>query len=167
MLTCILRADVVLSFSDVTFLLFLFHFRLFLLLSQPRPFVKPFLVPRYACAPAATRSQSYLTSVCVLFCFVFFVFLRRGVAFPEYFVPLFFPFLVWRVPRTFPPSGWCFSTLRPRAGFFTSVYYVKIQSINRASAVPTSTTQNRLSIRFDSIGDQRSAELDRRIPPTE
>ena len=37
-------------------------------------------------------------------------------------------FFVWRVRRTFFPSGWYFSTFWPRAGFLTSVC-VRIQSV--------------------------------------
>ena len=65
-----------LSFSGVTFVFVCFIF-VFLLLLKPRPFVQSFFVLRYACAPTATRS--YLTTVCVLFCFVssFFVFVME------------------------------------------------------------------------------------------
>ena len=43
-------------------------------------------------------------------------------------------FVVWRVRRTYFPSKWCFSNLRPRAraGLVTSAYYVRIQSINQS-----------------------------------
>ena len=57
--TCIPRADIVLSFSGVTFVLFRFSFSSFLPLSKQWPFVQSFnrsVVPRYACALAATRS---------------------------------------------------------------------------------------------------------------
>ena len=109
----ILRADVVLSFSSVTFVLFCFDsFSSFLLSLKPWLFVQTFFVLRYACAPTDTRS--YLTtSVCVLFSFLFFpffLFLWRCRFFRVFLYHYRFLF-VWRVRRTFPPSGWCFSTL--------------------------------------------------------
>ena len=69
-----LRADVVLSFSGVTYVLSSFFFVSFSFLFS---FIKAealrSTVPRYACDPAATRS--YVTIACVLFCFVYFLFL--------------------------------------------------------------------------------------------
>ena len=79
-------ADVMLSFSGVTFVLFCFVF-VFLLSQKPRPFVQSFFVLPYACAPTATRS--YLTTVCVLFLLLFlpfFVSLEMSF-FPSIFVP--------------------------------------------------------------------------------
>ena len=55
------------------------------------------------------------------------------VAFSEYFLYHCRFLFVRRVRRTFFPSGWCFSTLRPRAGFFTASYE-RIQSINKKNA---------------------------------
>ena len=54
--TCILRADLVLPFSAVTFVLLCFVFVIL-------PFVKSFLVLRYGCAPTATHS--YLPDNCL------------------------------------------------------------------------------------------------------
>ena len=71
--TCILRADVVLSFTLVTFVLFCFIF-VFLISLRPRPFVQSFFVLRYACAPLA--ACSYVTTVCVLLSFCFFIIFR-------------------------------------------------------------------------------------------
>ena len=85
--TCILRADVVLSFSGVTFVLFCLVF-VFLISLKPRSFVESFFVLRYACAPTATRS--YLTTVCGLFLFLFLpIFVSLEISFiPGVFVPL-------------------------------------------------------------------------------
>ena len=75
--TCILRADVVLSFSGVTFVLF--SSSLFSL--KPQPFVQSFFVLRYACAPTVTRSFNGLRS--------FFVFVSLELSlFPSIFVPI-------------------------------------------------------------------------------
>ena len=115
--TCILQGDVVLSFSGVTFGLFYFVF-VFLLLLKPRPFVQSFFVLRYACDPTATRS--YITTVCVLsrFCFFLFLFLWRYRFFRVCFHRVTRFLFVWRVRRTFSPlrmvllylvtTGWIF-----------------------------------------------------------
>ena len=90
--------------SLVLRLFFCFVFVFFISL-KPRPFVQAFFVLRYACTPTATRS--YLTNVCVLF-FVFlsffFLFLWR-CGFSEYFCTITVLLFVWRVRRTFLPSG--------------------------------------------------------------
>ena len=72
----------------------------------------------------------YLTTVCVLFfCCSLFLFLWRCRFFRVFLYHCRFLFL-WDVVQ-FPLSGFYFSTLCPRAGFFTSsaTYYVRIQSI--------------------------------------
>ena len=61
-----------------------------------------------------------------LFCFCLF----GDVAFSEYLLDHCRFIFVWKVRRMFFPSGWYFSTLSPRAGFFTSAY-VRIESINK------------------------------------
>ena len=65
-------------------------------------------------------------------CLSFFVSLEMSL-FLSISVSLPFSLGVWRVDRTFFPSGWCFSininTLRPRAGFLASAYYVGIHSL--------------------------------------
>ena len=100
--TYILRADVVLSFSGVTLVLFCFVFVFFLSL-KPRPFVQSFFVFRYACAPTATRSC--LTKSASFFVFVssfFFLSLEMSL-FPSIFVSSLhhrFLLLVWRLRRT-------------------------------------------------------------------
>ena len=83
------------------------------------------IVIRYACAPATTRI--YLTTDCVLFCFYLFLFSLEVSLFPSYLYHYRF-LLVSRVRRTFFTSGWCFTTLWPRAGFLTSASYERIQS---------------------------------------
>ena len=65
-----------------------------------------------------------------LSCFLFCLF--GDAAFSEYFLYHFRFLFVLRVRRsTFFPSEWCFSTLRPQAGFLTSAY-ARIQSINQS-----------------------------------
>ena len=76
------------------------------------------IVLRYTHAPIATRVSFFLS----------FLLLFGDVAFSEYFLYHRRFLFVWRVRRTFLPSGWCFSILSPRAGFLTSAY-VRIQSI--------------------------------------
>ena len=126
-------ADALSSFPGATFVLVSFRFRLYTLinmlsLKKPRPFVQSFFVLRYACVP---------TAIHVFLPFLFFLFCRERslfrVFFPSIFCTITSFLFIWRVRRTFPPSGWCFSTLWPRAGFFTSGYYVGIQSINTQS----------------------------------
>ena len=75
------------------------------------------IVLRYAGAPIATRVSDFFP----------FVHLEMSL-FPSIFctITVFLVLLVSRLRRTLVPSGWCFSTLRPRAGFFTSAY-VRIQ----------------------------------------
>ena len=51
-------------------------------------------------------------------CLFIFPFFFEMSLFPSFFVPHYRFIFVWRVLRTFSPSGWCFSTLRPRTGFF-------------------------------------------------
>ena len=115
------------SFSGVTLVLFCFVF-VFMLSLKPRPFVKSFFdimqVPRW----------------------------------PYLFLLLFFLFVIWRCPlfrvcfctiAVFSlygeyvvrfPFGWCFCTLRPRAGFFTQAY-VRIQPI-KSTTVNVSVQYN-------------------------
>ena len=71
-------------------------------------FVQSSFVLRYACAPAATRG--YLTTAFALLWLSFFFLFFGGVAFSEYFLYHYRFLLVWKVRRTFFPSGWCFST---------------------------------------------------------
>ena len=96
--TCILRADVMLSFSGVTFALFGFVF-VFILSLKPRPFVQSSFVLRYACVPTAIRvSSSFFGG-------------GGDVAFSAYFLYHYRFLFAWRVRRTFSPSGWCLFTL--------------------------------------------------------
>ena len=89
--TCILRADVVLSFSGVTLVLFLFRFRLSRFYQSHTALRS--IVSRYACAPAAT--SKYLPTVCVFVCLVSW----EVSPFPSILCYRFF--FVWRVPCTF------------------------------------------------------------------
>ena len=87
-------------------------FRLFVFFLESAAFRS--IVFRYACAPAAA-TRSYITTICVPFCFFsFFVCLFFGdVAFPEYDLPLRYivvSFLYGEDVVRF-PSGCCFSTL--------------------------------------------------------
>ena len=73
------------------------------------------------------------------FLFFFFFFLYGDVAFFEYFCTIHYRFLfVWRVRRTFLPSGWRFSTVGQRAGSFTFSLLCE-NSIDR-SITPVSST---------------------------
>ena len=122
-----------LSFSGVTLFCFVFVF-VFLLSLKPPPFVQSLFVISYACAPKATRS--YRTTVCV-----FFFFFDMPL-FPSIFVPFISVFsFLWTVRRTPSPSGGCFSTLWPRAGFFTSTFE-GIQSINQSIKNNKETTHD-------------------------
>ena len=96
------------SFSGITFVLFCFVS----LLSLNEAAAFRSIVLRYAYAPTATRS--YLTTVCALFCFCFF----GDVAFSEFFLYHYRLRFVWRVRRTFSPSGSCFFS--PRTLFYIS-----------------------------------------------
>ena len=68
--TCILRRDVVLSFSGVKIVHFCFVFVFFLLFVKAELLLS--IVTRYTFAPAAKRS--FLTTVCALSCLVSFCF---------------------------------------------------------------------------------------------
>ena len=114
-------ADVMTSFSGVTFVLFCFVFVSMLSLKALRSFVL-----RYAGAPIAIH-------VC------FFSFCSFGdVAFSEYFLYHRRFLFEWKVRRTFFPSAWCFSTLWARAGFLTSAY-VRIYSSVDTHPIPDPT----------------------------
>ena len=104
-------------------------FSFFLLSLKPRPFVQSFFVLRYACAPTATRSYHCLRPFSFLFLPFFFSLLWRRRFFRIFLYHYRFMF-VWRVRRTFFPSGWCFSTLWPRAGFLVPAYVI-IQLIKK------------------------------------
>ena len=88
-------ADVMPSFFGVILVLVCFVFKSMFSL-KPRPFVQSFFVLRYARIPTATRVSS-------CFSFVF-----EDVAFPSICSYHYCFIFVWRVRRTFPPSGWCF-----------------------------------------------------------
>ena len=93
-------------------------------------------VLRYACAPTATRS--YLTTVCVLFLFLFLPFFCFSVEmslFPGNFVPL--PFYL-----CMESTSYVFSF---RVGFFTSVYtrIQSNQSINQGGKRPSTSVVSR------------------------
>ena len=120
--TCILRAciwfaDVMTSFSSVTFVLFLLRFRLHAFFVEAATLRS--IVLRYAGAPIATR--------------VFFFFFL-DVAFSEYVLYHFRFLFVWRVRRTFfsfrmvffhlVTTGWIFDISLPG--------YVRVQSINQS-----------------------------------
>ena len=96
---------------------------------KPRPFVQSSFVLRNACIPTATRASFFF-----LFFSPFSFFFWKVSLFPSINVPLPFYLYMERVHRTFSPSGWCFPTLWPRAGFFTSsAYYLIIRSINQSN----------------------------------
>ena len=63
------------------------------------------LVLRLFCFVSSPLSVSFFVSVSSFFCFF------GDVAFSEYFLYHYRFLFVWRVRRTFFPSGWCFSTL--------------------------------------------------------
>ena len=107
-------ADVMTSFSGVTLVLFCFVFVFYAFIKAA---ALRSIVLRYAGAPIATRV------LFLSFC------LFGDAAFSEYCLYHCRFLFQWRVRRTFFPSGWCISTLWPRAGFFRSAY-VRIQSIN-------------------------------------
>ena len=46
------------------------------------------------------------------------------------------------------PSGWCFSTLSPRAGFLTSAY-VRIQSINQINQQTSGCMAGKFSVLYN------------------
>ena len=86
------------SFSGVTFVLFLLRFRFYAFVEAA---ALRSIVLRYAGAPIATRVSFFFP----------FVYLEMS-RFPSLFCTIHCRFLfVWRVRRTFFPSGWCFSTL--------------------------------------------------------
>ena len=101
--TCILRVDVVLSFSGVTFVLFCFRFRLFLcFLSKPRPFIESFLNNMHA-----PRQHTQLPNNCRCpssFCFVSFCFFGGVAFFPPSILYHCRFFFVWRVMYVFVPA---------------------------------------------------------------
>ena len=99
-------ADVMTSFSGVTFVFVLLRFRLY-------AFVEVAAL-RSINRPSICRRPDIHT--CLFICF----FLFWEVSFTEYFL-YHLRFLLgcwWRIRRTLFPSEWCFSTLWPRAGFF-------------------------------------------------
>ena len=101
--TCILRANVVLFFSGVTFVLLCFVFVFFTCIKAAA--VRS-IVTRYVCTPVAIRS--YLTTVSS---FLFFLFFFCGdVAFAEYFCTILLPFslCVKSTSIRFFPSGCVF-----------------------------------------------------------
>ena len=106
-------ADVMSSFSGVTFVQFCFGFLVILSL-KPRSFVLLFFVLRYACTPTATCSYLttsyvyFVTTVCVLFRFCFFLFFvsLEMSLFPSIFVPLPFSLYIESTPYvSFLPDG--------------------------------------------------------------
>ena len=105
-----------LSSSGVAFVLFCFVFVLFLFFTEAAALRS--IVLRYS---ICMHPDSHTQLATCLF---------GDVAFSEYLCTITIFLFVWRVRRTFFPSGWCFPTLCPRAGFFTSAY-VRIQSINK------------------------------------
>ena len=92
--------------SYVAFVLFLFRFRLFFIAFTEAAALRS-IVLRYAYDPTATRS--YLTTVCVLFSFLFLPF--WSCRFSRVFLYHYRLLFVWRVRRAFFPSELCFSTL--------------------------------------------------------
>ena len=91
------------KFCFVSLSSFCFHWK-------PRPFVQSFFVFRYECGPKATRSYlttNWLRHFSVLVSFIFFLWRCRFFRVFLYHYRFLF---VWRVRRTFSPSGWCFST---------------------------------------------------------
>ena len=94
-------ADVVLSFWRY---FFFFSFSSFLFFEAA---ALSSIVLRYACRPTATRS--YLKTVCVLFCFVYFFSFLGRCRFSRVFYTIAGFLYVEYVVRF--PSGWCFSTL--------------------------------------------------------
>ena len=102
----VLFADAMSYFSGVKFVSVCFVF-VFLLSLKLRPLVQSFFAFRYACT-LTTTARSRLTTVCVLFSFWF---LWRYRFFRYFCTITVFIFVLLKVRRTFPPSGWCFSTL--------------------------------------------------------
>ena len=118
------RSRVVFLWRFVCFVLFRFVFHVFAFI-EAAALCSNFL--RYACAPAA--SCSYLTTVCVLFCFVSLemsFFSRTLVP----FIVVFSPYEEYVVRFSLPDGDF----LRCDHGldFFISAYHVRIQSINQS-----------------------------------
>ena len=95
-------ADVMTSFSGVKFFSFCFaSFLVFMLSLKPRPFVQGSSI----CRRPDSRTCFFIFSLCLF----------GEIAFSDLFIYLFLYhccfLLVWRVRRTFFPSGWCFFTL--------------------------------------------------------
>ena len=100
------------------YVVFLRCYVCFVILSlKPRPFVQSFFDMR-----APRQPHVFL----LVFPFCFFVY----VAFSEHLCTIAVFLFVWRVRRTYFPSGWCFSN--HGLDFFTSAY-VRIQSINQSN----------------------------------
>ena len=93
------------SFFGVMFVLF-FSFSYFCLFIQAAA-LRSIVVPRQP--HAGTEQLSVVVASFLFFCY-FFCSLEMSL-FPSIFIPLSFPFFVWRVRRTFFPSGWCFSII--------------------------------------------------------
>ena len=142
-------ADAMTSFSGVTFVLFCFVF-VFLLSLKPRPSVNR--------SSICTRPDSHtqLPNNCLrhfhFLCLPFSCFFG-DIAFSRVFWYHYRFLFVWGVRRTyvFPPTGWCFFTLWPRAGFLTSAYYVRVQPINLKSRPKQSFQDTRKRAGLDLI----------------
>ena len=90
------------SIEERLLLLFCFaSFFVSMLSLKPRPFVQ-LIVLRYAGVPIVN------SPTCFFFCFFFFVVYLEMSLFPSIFLYHFrLSLFVWRVRRTFFPSGWC------------------------------------------------------------
>ena len=87
-------------FSGVTFVLFCFVFRLYDVVEAA---ALRSIVLRYAGVPIATRDSIFSFFLSFFSFFLFFVYLEVSI-----FPSIVSAFFVWRVRRTFFPSGWCF-----------------------------------------------------------
>ena len=145
--TCFLQADVVLSFSGVTIVLFLLCFRVFLLFVKAELLLS--IVTRYTFAPAAKRS--FLTTVCALSClasFCFFLFHERchfSLVFCTLAVSIF---CMESTPYVFLPHGAC---LPCGHGLNFEISLLYENPVNRSSNQSNSSTSPRLPPRGGGI----------------
>ena len=112
-------------FCGVTFVMFLFRFRLLV-------FIKAAAFNFFSICIALTVTRSYLTTVGVLFYFVYIFFLG-GVAFPDFSVPCC-RFLFWMESSLFSflPDGVCYLMT---TGWILTSHQVRIQSTNQPRSV--------------------------------
>ena len=124
--TCILRAiglQMQRCLSLWCYVCFAFLRFVFMLSLKPRPFVQ---------SSFDMQAPRYYTC---FFIFLFFLFIWRCHFLRVIFLHHCRFFVVWRIRRTLFPSKLCSSAFRPRAGFSTSTYYVRVQSIKIITAM--------------------------------